>query len=1161
MNLANPKVAFSLAKPVMSSDWVEEAWKSSSPSSSRNLPIFLDCVICVTGLAPDARRAIEQNTKKYGGKYSGELHEKVTHLISVKPEGKKYEYAIQNNIKVVDPLWHTDCVERCGQVNPSETQYQLDGEPVASSASAKGKRKGKDKATGKGAAKSSSEAVPDGAKTSESESSLDVKHDPNNSYLDGCRVYLHGFRGDRLQLMVKIIRAAGGTKYTALDDRVTHVVFPGGNLPMPLEQQCLDFPTVPQIVIDSWLVACAKASALVPTREHVPEKLRPPPTPAPVTHRAGAAVSASAAAAAAAAAPAAAATASGTGAAATTDGNGAHVTAPNDSDLDFTSMFDGDWGEDGTAGEIKSPNPATRAHARATEQQQRQQQQQLAEYENDDDEHEPVERDRRRTCRSRLFKGFKIATVSPSPEITTINLQHRICQHGGEFVESIDAANCILVSLLTTNAATTPSASSECRVATFKWLDFCMADVKLYDPLSSFLFHPCPMPTSTRSFRRAHICTSGFDEHAKAAIESLCTSVGATFTQKFKRKANSHLICMNASGQKYTKSLQWNVPAVRQDWLFDSVQQGRLLNTADYLVTDPLPQNQQLRETVRAEFWSVVAEATASTLTDSPQFRPQFRVDAFMGALETPKAVSDRKKIAEFPSSKKGAAGEDDSGALSDLFSSGLAQANHRLRDTSAILKGTVLFIAKKLQKRPQDLVVIATQLGATISSKLDESCTHFVFKGRTHDSSKEYKKAKGKCHVVAPEWLTETLQASMRQVEADFPHTFNPKRSLGGVSSSRKSHATRQSPATPFDKAANSAKKPRFLNPTTPQMIISEHEGGAEHSSLSSTTNAAAAGVGKSGSDESMLKSAVEAFISNHRATNKVPPRRSRLVSAGDSSPRASKELSSSANVCSISAMERTGSSSRKSSIQAPEQDASNQNTEDDVSMLFHSAGSRELYDSQSPSNEPEEEYSQAAVVYDDPDRDERQRMIAQLQLDNGEEVDAEDRLDANAGTAADDLVATEALSPTASTRNAAAGKGKRKVMATDATGSNNGARGKRKRAASAAVDAGLDVHDEEEDAAAAEVGEAAVDTPLARDPSEYRILLSALDVATKHELTTLIRKLGGTILESRKWDTACTCAFLFLCLLVVGFFCKSLPDVKLQHRAKMMLRFRALC
>lgn len=206
---------------------------------------------------------------------------------------------------------------------------------------------------------------------------------------------------------------------------------------------------------------------------------------------------------------------------------------------------------------------------------------------------------------------------------------------------------------------------------------------------------------------------------------------------------------------------------------------------------------------------------------------------------------------------------------------------------------------------------------------------------------------------------------------------------------------------------------------------------------------------------------------------------------------------------------------------------------------MLFHSAGSRELYDSQSPSNEPEEEYSQAAVVYDDPDHDERQRMIAQLQLDNGEEVEAENRLDAEAvvGTeaATDELMATEALSPAASTRSAA-GKGKRKLSpmdaaaaaAADESSNGDGARGKRKISPAAdrgAGGAGADVDVDAEDDDAGEADEAAAaDTPPTKPPAEYRILLSALDAATKQELTNLIRKLGGTILESRTWDVDCT-------------------------------------
>ena len=1109
----------------------------------------------MTGLTPPSRRQIEQDTKQYGGKYSGELHEGVTHLISLKPEGKKYEYAIKNNIKVVSPLWHTDCVERCGQVNPSK--YQLEGIPAVRSAQAKGQvmGKGKGKAEaeaegmGSGGARVTGRVVPDGAKISESESKLEVNHDPNNSYLDGCRVYLHGFRDKRQALMVKIIRAAGGTKVVSLDDRVTHVVFPGGNLPGSVEQQSASLPTVPQIVTDSWLVACAKESALMPTCDHIPAKLRPivvPEVQRPTiaAHSSGGG--------------------GGTSVAAArrrqSVGDVVSVTAPSDSDLDFTSMFDGDWGEDGSkaAGEIKSPNPEARARNRAAKHGQRQQQ--LAEDIYDDDEHEPVERDRRRACRGSLLEGFKIFAPSPSPGFDMIALQQRICQHGGEHVESAEAANCLLVNLMTPNAAVgDPVPSDNCRVATFNWIDWCMLDVRLYDPGSSFLFQPCPMPSNTRCFRRARVCTSGFDELAKRAIESLCFSVGADVTQKFKRKANSHLICFHASGQKYMKSLQWNVPAVRQDWLFDSVQQGRLLNTADYLVTDPLPQQHRRRETALANFWTAalvhslttpaptpapalalaLALAPAASLTTALEttqsaaeskisaFRPEFCVDEFMNALDTPKAASGPAKVGKVAANDGVAADsarEDDSGALTDLFSSGLAQANHRLRDTGTILKGAVIFVAKKLQKRPQDLDLnaVASQLGATISTKLDESCTHFVFKGRAHDSSKEYKKAKGKCHVVAPEWLTETLRTSVRQVEADYPHTFNPKRALGGVSSSKKSPTARRSPATPFDKIASSSKKARLLSPEMPQVTVTENDTDAARSSPSRARQPSAE---KSGADESMLKSAVEAFISNHRATNKAPPRRSRLVSAGASSPRASKEPSSSVNVCSISAMERTGSSSRKPSEQAPEQDASNQNTEDDVTMLFHSAGSRELYDSQSPGNGPEEEYSQAAVVYDDPDRDERQRMIAQLQLDNVEGGRAGDELDEEgAGTEAATYVqaASAAGSPAAST--AGDGKGKRKFSETEVvSGNSRGAQRSRKLLSPAAAAAAA--ADDDDDGKGVDADSAATATvPQAKTPSEYRVLLSALDNTTKKELCGLVRKLGGTILESRNWDVSCT-------------------------------------
>lgn len=48
-----------------------------------------------------------------GGEYRGDLTKEVTHLIAYTPEGKKYQYAEQWDIKVVGLKWLKDSIDRC----------------------------------------------------------------------------------------------------------------------------------------------------------------------------------------------------------------------------------------------------------------------------------------------------------------------------------------------------------------------------------------------------------------------------------------------------------------------------------------------------------------------------------------------------------------------------------------------------------------------------------------------------------------------------------------------------------------------------------------------------------------------------------------------------------------------------------------------------------------------------------------------------------------------------------------------------------------------------------------------------------------------------------------------------------------------------------------
>ena len=71
-------------------------------------------------------------------------------------------------------------------------------------------------------------------------------------------------------------------------------------------------------------------------------------------------------------------------------------------------------------------------------------------------------------------------------------------------------------------------------------------------------------------------------------------------------------------------------------------------------------------------------------------------------------------------------------------------------------LRGIVLGVSKKLNARQSEFNSVAASLGADYRWTYDQSCTHFIFQGRSNDNSKEFKLAKEqKKFIVSPHWLT----------------------------------------------------------------------------------------------------------------------------------------------------------------------------------------------------------------------------------------------------------------------------------------------------------------------------------------------------------------------------------------------------------------------
>lgn len=84
------------------------------------LPTLHGLKICITGFDDLTFRAqLQKNVVENGGQYTGDLTKDVTHLIAAKPEGKKFEYGVQWQKKVVTLKWYKDTLQRGMQLDES----------------------------------------------------------------------------------------------------------------------------------------------------------------------------------------------------------------------------------------------------------------------------------------------------------------------------------------------------------------------------------------------------------------------------------------------------------------------------------------------------------------------------------------------------------------------------------------------------------------------------------------------------------------------------------------------------------------------------------------------------------------------------------------------------------------------------------------------------------------------------------------------------------------------------------------------------------------------------------------------------------------------------------------------------------------------------------
>ncbi|XP_039983291.1 DNA topoisomerase 2-binding protein 1 isoform X2 [Xiphias gladius] len=844
-------VAASLGKPILLPTWVKACWEKSQgslfrytdlPTEGYLCPVLRGCTVCVTGLSSTERKEVQRLCEQHGANYTGQLKmNECTHLIVSEPTGQKYECARKWNVYCVSLHWLFDSIEKgfC----QDESRY------IVKSTASKTERPHTSTPTGtskKGEGPSllglshisvnASMTIHDTALTNGTISrleapdpvdSLDLTICPADDVLDGCKLYLCGLPGKKLEKLRRLVNAAGGLRFNQPSEELTHVVM--GELDQDLKNFLSKVTHSPHVVTVQWLLDSFTKGSLLPESGYLhPDCL--PPTVASVSVSAHHTPTSRPSVGPPVASP----------------------STPRQAEEDLLSQYMDDDPTVATESNTRksmstvlAPKPEPWAPN------------QTRRPEPDSTLHEASE--------VGLFFGKCFLFVGFGTEAEA-QLSLLVKENGGRVLmgRTRVVADYAVVPLLGCSVEATVD-----EVVTDTWLAMCV-EKECYLQLSSNpLFTPVPVMDESLPLKDCVLSVSQFTGAERESLVELAKHLGANVQDYFVRLANqkkrmlasTHLVLQSPEGTKYQAAKKWGLPAVTMNWILESARTGQRAEEDQFLVdlppsperdeesfvtgsqkpTMPPPaslspeipllglqsgkavtpldlgrfqskvfrsvldemkpkedigtpkQNQEggRRNPVQKEP-SLHLDTPSRFLSRDQLFRPSFNVKDALGALETPGGRSKPGERVETPLTDvinrnlKVALANSTRTKVSDMHA---VSASPQLTKTTekeapeteaGPLTGVVVCVGKKLSKMQSELNAIAASLGADFRWACDDTVTHYIYQGRVGDNTREYRGVKERgLHVVSQYWLQACAEEQRHVPESLYPFTYNPKMSL----------------------------------------------------------------------------------------------------------------------------------------------------------------------------------------------------------------------------------------------------------------------------------------------------------------------------------------------------------------------------------------------
>ncbi|XP_029570513.1 LOW QUALITY PROTEIN: DNA topoisomerase 2-binding protein 1-A-like [Salmo trutta] len=857
-------VAASLGRPIVLPTWVKTCWEKSQNSLFRHTdlpiedyvcPVLRGCTVCVTGLSKVERKEVQRLCQQHGASYTGQLKmNECTHLIVSKPSGQKYEYAQKWNVFCVSLHWLFDSIEK-GFCQDESLYTSI---PTS-------KKKEEFLLGLSHISVNTSMTVDDTAMTNATVSrldtpdpidALDITVCPTDDLLDGCKLYLCGLPGKRLEKLRRLVNIAGGLLLNQPSEDLTHVVM--GDQDEDTKTFLAKATHRPHVVTVQWLLDSFSRGSLLPEGDyhhlacHHLACLPPAPAamamPAPRT-------SASHPSSTSSAAPPA-------------------TLRHRKAEKDMLSQY---MDDDQRVVEMPPPadsNSHRRQSAAAPER---------CSTTTADGDGASADTTLQEASEAGLFAGKRFLLLGFGAEVEA--------QHSMLVTE-----NCgkVLVghTRVVVDYAVVPLFGCEVEatvveVVTDTWLAMCVEQQCMLELGSHALFSPVPVIEGCPPLRDCVLSVSQFTGAERESVVELAKHLGASVQDYFVRMVNqrtgmlasTHLVLQSPEGTKYQAAQKWGLPAVTLRWVLESARTGRRAEEGHFLVDLPpspereeesfvggpqkhsmLPPLSRIKSPVipllgpqrgaavppldmgrfqskvfRSVLEQGLPEKDCTTLRgqeggrkargqkDSPAlqldtpsrflcrdqlFRPTFNVKDALAALDTP---GGRTQYGQATTPLSEVIGRNLKVALANSTHShtpdlqALTASPQLCKEThieveeqeAAPLAGVMICVSKKLSKKQGELNAIAASLGADFRWSCDDTVTHYIYQGRVGDNTREYRAVKERgVHVVSQHWLQACAEDQRHVSESLYPFTYNPKISLN-LSQVPPDRSQRSTPAT----------------------------------------------------------------------------------------------------------------------------------------------------------------------------------------------------------------------------------------------------------------------------------------------------------------------------------------------------------------------------